>query len=209
MGDKQSRLSEEGGDGEIPSEGDILAKLCTALSQCPGQSLPLATIVSRLPPSLRSKADPEYVCSWLHRFSIFAVSGPKGEERVMLTVGMLPQAEKPAETVKVEKAPAPAPAPALPGPVGPVGGPIGPFVIPNGTEEEKEKPEKMEKVEKMELASKLSAKEANAVVGDEDNLNPSSVQLRGLPFRATIADVMNFLGDHARVRPEFSEFFFF
>ncbi|CAE7233825.1 Esrp2 [Symbiodinium sp. CCMP2592] len=184
-----------GGGDELPSEGEILAKLLQSLSQCPGQSLPLAEILSRLPAPLRSKTDAEGVVTWLQRYGIFEVSGPKGEERVMLTVGMLPQAEKPSAEEKrppekeklslnttstVPTLPAPAP----PGPV--LNGP-GPIVgeDPNGL-----------KIEKTE--NRLTSKEANAIVGDDDNLNPSSVQLRGLPFRATIADVMNFLGDHAR-----------
>ncbi|CAE7556671.1 Esrp2, partial [Symbiodinium necroappetens] len=203
MGDKQSRLTGEpekdasslsGGGDELPSEGEILAKLLQSLSQCPGQSLPLAEILSRLPAPLRSKTDAEGVVTWLQRYGIFEVSGPKGEERVMLTVGMLPQAEKPSaeekrppekEKVSVNTSTVPThPAPAPPGPV--LNGP-GPIVgeDPNGL-----------KIEKTE--NRLTSKEANAIVGDDDNLNPSSVQLRGLPFRATIADVMNFLGDHAR-----------
>ena len=210
MGDKQSRLTgepeKEASGEEVPSDGEILAKLLQSLSQCPGQSLPLATILSRLPDSIRSQTDAEGVCTWLHRYGLFEVSGPKGDERVMLTVGMLPQAEKPprpapapvpAPTVaSMQTAPA-APAPAPPGPIsqgvmvppgpaGPQGGGIS------------EDTEQLERPEKFEMRGYANSKEANAVVGDEDNLNPASVQLRGLPFRATIADVMNFLGDHAR-----------
>lgn len=48
-----------------------------------------------------------------------------------------------------------------------------------------------------------TATNGNAIVGDDDNSNPSSVQLRGLPFRASIEDVRTFLGEHAKyLNPE-------
>mmetsp|Transcript_40875 Transcript_40875/g.94897 ORF Transcript_40875/g.94897 Transcript_40875/m.94897 type:complete len:642 (-) Transcript_40875:34-1959(-) len=208
MGDKQSRLSDEGegregsreSEEEVPSESEILARLLHSLGQCPGQSLPLSKILARLPAQLRSKADAENVCAWLRRFpGILEVSGPKGEEQVMLTVGKLPEkGPQGPERPEGEKAAAPAPAP-----VGPV---------PNGTAEEK--PERSEKEPKEEKEKEKDSKdrdkpekdkltekekkELNAVVGDDDNLNPASVQLRGLPFKAAVADVQTFLGDHMR-----------
>ena len=34
--------------------------------------------------------------------------------------------------------------------------------------------------------------------GQDDGMSPSTVQLRGLPFRATVAEIKAFLGDHAQ-----------
>merc|ERR1712151_143462 len=40
--------------------------------------------------------------------------------------------------------------------------------------------------------------ETNAVTGDTEEYDECTVQLRGLPFRATATDVMRFLGSHSR-----------
>eukprot|EP00442_Polarella_glacialis_P017064 CAMPEP_0115078200 /NCGR_PEP_ID=MMETSP0227-20121206/17425_1 /TAXON_ID=89957 /ORGANISM="Polarella glacialis, Strain CCMP 1383" /LENGTH=854 /DNA_ID=CAMNT_0002465575 /DNA_START=75 /DNA_END=2639 /DNA_ORIENTATION=+ len=175
----------------VPSESEILARLVTNLGQCPSQSLPLAEILDRLPPQLRKLAgDTEGVCRWLQGFpGLLEVSGPAGEENVQLTVGKLPllSAARAAAPEAPKALPAPAPAARAVGPVpaGYVGGGASEAARP-GLEGG---------------AGDLGAKAAsvngtNGIVGDDEGFNPSSVQLRGLPFRSTIADIRNFLGEH-------------
>ncbi|CAE8688940.1 unnamed protein product, partial [Polarella glacialis] len=198
----------------VPSESEILARLVTNLGQCPSQSLPLAEILDRLPPQLRKLAgDTEGVCRWLQGFpGLLEVSGPAGEENVQLTVGKLPllsaaraaapevtnavaevgklpllsaaRAAAPEVTNAVAEAPKalPAPAPAAravgPVPAGYVGGGASEAARPG-----------LEGGAGDLGAKAASANGTNGIVGDDEGFNPSSVQLRGLPFRSTIADI--------------------
>jgi len=158
------------------NEGEILARLLGILGQCPSQSMPLVEILEKMPGQLRNRAD-DSVCRWLQGFpGVLEVSGPKGQETVMLTVGKLGPGPGGPGLAGVA-APSPGPT-AGPGQAAVSTGPALPGPVPTGSADEK--PEK------------------NNVVGDEDSSNPSSVQLRGLPFRATIEDVQRFLGEHAQ-----------
>eukprot|EP00747_Dinoflagellata_sp_TGD_P018266 gnl/TRDRNA2_/TRDRNA2_126378_c0_seq2.p1 gnl/TRDRNA2_/TRDRNA2_126378_c0~~gnl/TRDRNA2_/TRDRNA2_126378_c0_seq2.p1 ORF type:complete len:851 (-),score=151.96 gnl/TRDRNA2_/TRDRNA2_126378_c0_seq2:62-2614(-) len=193
----------------LPSESEILARLVASLGQCPGRSLPLAELQRMVPQPYRHLAeDTAAIRKWLGGFpGLLEVSGSPGEELVTLTLGR-PAAVRPgAETSAAPKigssaassvaapaagdtaAPAagsaavtPAPAPAATAPAAPV--------VPATAAMEAS-----EDAEVNAASNEDSALLAGAV--DEDGMNPCAVQLRGLPFRATIADIKAFLGSHA------------
>lgn len=170
---------------DTPTESVILASLVAQLGQQPDRCMALADIRERLTemnqPVLRQCAeDTEYLQKWLQNFpGLLELVGPKGEEQVRLTVGRLPAkpgGAAPAATgdaaANTTRAPTAAESCQEPQ-VGAEGATEG-----DGT---------------VALAS--AANQTVADVG-EDSLSPSTVQLRGLPFRATIADIKGFLGDH-------------
>eukprot|EP00930_Biecheleria_cincta_P011100 TRINITY_DN11360_c0_g1_i1.p1 TRINITY_DN11360_c0_g1~~TRINITY_DN11360_c0_g1_i1.p1 ORF type:complete len:781 (-),score=117.75 TRINITY_DN11360_c0_g1_i1:222-2477(-) len=184
----------EDAEEPAPSESEILAKLVSNLGQCPGQSMPLAEILNRLPPNLRRLAgDPEGVSRWLQGFpGLLELSGPPGEVRVSLTVGKLQlgRTESKVATPGEDSSKAPQAGPAPPGPVlaGYAASTGSSAVIPAHAS-----PDGNQAVK----ATPAAKSDANGFVGDEDSYNPCSVQLRGLPFRATVADVRAFLAHHA------------
>jgi len=98
----------------------------------------------------------------------------------MLTVGKLPLAQQQAA----------APAVAAPG-----SGPAPPGRVPAGYVTSMEPPAVASATEVTKVAQ-AAAKDGNTILGDEDSSNPCSVQLRGLPFRATVSDIRAFLGEH-------------
>ncbi|CAK8988364.1 unnamed protein product [Durusdinium trenchii] len=198
------------GENVVPSDISILADLLQILGPYQSQGLPLTELHEKLPAHLAHLAGSiDVTRNWLQRYpQIIQLAGPRGEEQVVLA---LAKAATPSPNHdKVEKPAPPAPAgaarqppvppnvpswPAMPGihgwpaPVGPVmdGYGYGMGMAPAGG---------------MSNALRVE-KDGNAFVGDEDNSNPCSVQLRGLPFRASIEDVKAFLGDHAKyLNPE-------
>eukprot|EP00928_Gymnodinium_smaydae_P033188 TRINITY_DN23838_c0_g2_i1.p1 TRINITY_DN23838_c0_g2~~TRINITY_DN23838_c0_g2_i1.p1 ORF type:complete len:980 (+),score=235.02 TRINITY_DN23838_c0_g2_i1:232-3171(+) len=169
----------------LPSESEILAKLVTVLGQCPGRTLGLEEIRDNLPLGLRRLAeDISSIQRWLERFpGLMEVTGAPGQERVALTVGRpLTTAAAPAVQQPLE-----------PGAVDPSASrPAAqqqPFLTPGYTS----------------TTDANDASPAGAAVADgaEDALddeasNPCTVQLRGLPYRATVVEIKAFLGVHAQ-----------
>lgn len=158
----------------VPSESEILAGLVKNLGQCPGCSMSLAEIRDRLPTSLRRLAeDTDGICKWLLSFpGLFEVSGPPGGEQITLTVGKLPRL-----AVSVEAGP------------GSTSGSL------SGAAEVSQE-SSVAAVGKTNSADDCAGLALEAGI-EEESLSPSTVQLRGLPFRATIADIKAFLGEHA------------
>lgn len=183
----------------VPSESEILARLVASLGQCPNQSMALAEIRERLPPPLRQLAeDADCMISWLGRFpGLLEVSGPPGQEQVMLTVGKLLR-----------------PGAASGDNAGAGGGGASPSpVAVSGKERVSTEARPTSGGEPDSAAGSFSGPGrgggashglggmGGGMMGDlaseEDGLNPATVQLRGLPFRATIADIKAFLGEHS------------
>lgn len=170
---------------EEPDEAAILAHLVQQLGSQPDRSMALSAIRDRLTemnlPRLRQIAeDTEYLQKWLQKFpGLLELTGPQGEEQVRLMVGRAPAAPS-------------RPAGPLPGGGGGVADATG--VPPSGAE-----PRAREGRGGEGDAALAQAAVAATLTGEspEDGLGPCTVQLRGLPFRATIADIKAFLGDHA------------
>jgi len=172
-----------GHDAIVPSESEILARLVQLLGQLPTHSMALADMRDRLPPALHSLAeDTDSICRWLRGFTgLLEVTGEPGAEVVILTVGKLPRPGS-SDT----------PAPVAAGKAG-GGHDTGSAGVP------------------LEIASAVKSYDATdnhlfstnadcptaSSAADEEGLGPSTVQLRGLPFRATVADIKAFLGGHA------------
>ncbi|CAK9019705.1 unnamed protein product [Durusdinium trenchii] len=168
------------GENAVPSDISILADLLQILGPYQSQGLPLTELHDKLPAHLAHLAGSiDVTRNWLQRYpQIIQLTGPKGEERVVLA---LAKAASPSSNQdKPEKPPQPAPGASVqPVPLAPTTGGIN------------------------NANARVEKDNGNAIMGDEDNSNPCSVQLRGLPFRASIEDVKGFLGDHAKyLNPE-------
>lgn len=179
MGQKQSLLPAEGdeeppaGRAALPSDSDILARLVMHLGNCPEQSMALSEIIDVLPKQLQMER--AVVCKWLQTFTgLLSLTGDVGEERVNLIVGKPPAAgtAAPALATSGESSPT------SPVTVGPVrAGPLA-----EGS------------------AAAVAAAAARERESNEDETglgNECALQLRGLPFRATLTDIQRFLGEHA------------
>eukprot|EP00927_Polykrikos_kofoidii_P044692 TRINITY_DN38590_c0_g1_i1.p1 TRINITY_DN38590_c0_g1~~TRINITY_DN38590_c0_g1_i1.p1 ORF type:complete len:973 (-),score=164.65 TRINITY_DN38590_c0_g1_i1:370-3288(-) len=181
----------------IPSESEILVRLLTVLGQCPSRSMALAEIREKLPPPLRGLTeDVGSVQKWVQGFSgLLEVTGLEGEERIVLLVG------RPPPVVPAPVAPA-ALTPASP----PSDGASASAAPPSGTSA----------VAAVVHAPKGGSGRGGCVVGggsgggagggggsatsnpkDDEHVSPSTVQLRGLPFRANEREIKAFLGQHA------------
>ena len=181
--DEQSRdgkKEEDLRDGERPNDATILAELLHILGPL-NDGLPLSELREKLPSRLAELGrNDDVVRTWLQRYpQILQVIGSKGQERVMLNLakGPAPQPQQPQPTQP------PAVHQQVPTPPGPIGAEDR---VPNGN-----------------FYGTPAIVGGNAIVGDDDSSNPSSVQLRGLPFKATVEDVQRFLGEHAKeLNPE-------
>jgi len=172
-----------GQDDIVPTESEILAGLVSLLGQVPSHSMALADLCKFLPPALRSMAeDTGNICRWLRGFGgLLEVTGEPGAEVVRLTVGKLPR---------------------LGSSDAPVGAALGKSAgdrdtgsaaVPAGAA----KVERSAEVHDNRLSSHDADCLGATVAADEEGWSPSMVQLRGLPFRATMADIIAFLGTHA------------
>mmetsp|Transcript_21429 Transcript_21429/g.61710 ORF Transcript_21429/g.61710 Transcript_21429/m.61710 type:complete len:825 (-) Transcript_21429:131-2605(-) len=171
--------------GSLPTEGDVLVRLLTSLGSCPGNTMALSEILERLPDSLRQlAADRETICNWLRGFpALLEVTGAPGQEQVTLTVGRLPRL---AAGGAAAASPPPAAVPAAAEPPAPTAAAAATAAA--------SAPAKA--AEPMPGAS--GAVSNTGLPGEENEaFNPGTVQLRGLPFRATISDIKAFLGEHA------------
>lgn len=175
----------------IPTECEILGRLVCTLGKCTNQTMSLAEIREKLPPSLqRVAADTDRIRVWLRTYQLFEISGQPGEEKVTLKVGKFPPA--PASAVRS----------ATPTSCDAVAGAntsssstelfTGPPAASNPTHGAAE----LKSDSNKNSATKAAFPSVPENGNEEENSNPCSVQLRGLPFRATIADIRNFLGDH-------------
>lgn len=193
---------EEGGDGG-PSEGQILAKLLMHLGQRPDQTMPLSEIIEGLPPQVRAMAsNSDAVRGWLNRFAgLLEVVGEPGNEQVVFTVAKpqfaAPRSRGPAASPVVAKAPAQAASPtATAAAAAPAAAAHRP-ALPNsrnGAGPVRAGP--VSDGSGVAVAATTALPSSNAVLDDEGLTNPCTIQLRGLPFRATLSDIRNFLGDH-------------
>jgi len=194
-------VGEEGSAREaeaVPSESEILSRLVISLGQRPGRCMPLSKIREQLPPSLRRMAeDVDCVSKWAQRFpGLLEVSGPPGEEQIALLLGRPPRSNESDSPVpgaaangaaaglasSPDKGGGPPPAAAAPAPPPPPALPDAAVTEPTGT-----------------AALEAMSRGGGGVGarGEDDPMNPATVQLRGLPFRATVAEIRAFLGDHA------------
>jgi len=178
-----------GGDGHVsndsqqiqslPSEPDILAALVSHLGTA--GSSPIQKIIERLPEKWREAAgEKEQIIRWLGKFQgLFAVEGPPGEETVTLLLGQPSKPEKaaagPPQTVVGQNAPAVQASSSS--------------KAPNGTHASSVDDGRPTILEGFAISPEK----------EDEVVNPATVQLRGLPFRATIADIKEFLGPHAEM----------
>lgn len=186
LGDSSNATPEDANSQDsVPSESEILARLVATLGQCPGRTLSLAEIREHLPPPLRRLAeDTDSICKWLCGFpGLFEVSGAPGAELITLTVGKLPRPGGSTDP----------PAAAAPGTSVTSAAPGGHEAVGADAREV------------VAAAPARASTNDNMAFGfdgtmgpaDEEGLSPSTVQLRGLPFRASVGDVKAFLGEHA------------
>lgn len=161
----------------LPTESEILARLVTALGQCPSRTLSLDEIRERLPPHLRRLTeDVEKIRKWLKNFpGLLEVTGGPGEECVALIVGK-------AFSTDV--------APAVASPLPP------PAAVAVATLATPAAPPPQAVSYAAPSALPMASGFAMIGDGDDDGMNPSTVQLRGLPFRATVGEIRAFLGPH-------------
>jgi len=126
----------------------------------------------------RVAEDTDSICKWLRGFpGLLAVSGPPGQETVVLTVGKIQR----TGTSESWEGQANSNCSGASGALGastarpPVGGHAVSAATSNTNQQ---------------FGS------TGTLLDPDDDGNPATVQLRGLPFRATIADIRQFLGEH-------------
>ena len=202
----------DAGETAVPSDISILADLLQILGPYQSQGLPLTELHEKLPAHLAHLAGSiDVTRNWLQRYpQIIQLTGPKGEEKVVLALAKAgPPSPNDKPPPPAQQAPPP-PVPPMPAPVHgmpswpqmPHGWPAPPGPVMGMTDE------KMMNgygygMGMAQQTMNISKDNGNAIVGDDDNSNPSSVQLRGLPFRASVEDVKGFLGDHVNyLNPE-------
>jgi hypothetical protein len=175
-----SNEAEEGAqEAGMPSEGEILAKLVAHLGNCPERSMALADLRLALPPALRKLAeDTQAISTWLQRFQgLIQIVGEPGQEQVMLNLGGVPAASKPAPATPPDAIGSVTPATTTPATT------VAPESIGGCTDE---------------IGGAALQFDTIAGGGPEDeSLNICTVQLRGLPFRAQVQDIKTWLGYHA------------
>jgi len=201
----------DAGETAVPSDISILADLLQILGPYQSQGLPLTELHEKLPAHLAHLAGSiDVTRNWLQRYpQIIQLTGPKGEEKVVLALakaGPPSPNDKPPPPAQEAPPPPVPPMPAVHGmpscPQMPHGWPAPPGPVMGMTDE------KMMNgygygMGMAQQTMNISKDNGNAIVGDDDNSNPSSVQLRGLPFRASVEDVKGFLGDHVNyLNPE-------
>lgn len=177
----------------LPSESEILAHLVSALGAQPDRCMSLPMIRERVPPGLRHFAPDNEILRWLQNFpGLLEISGDPGQEVVTLMLGRPGPVSAGASTAG--NAPA--------GTMQSVGHtPVsGGQLPPSSDSSEAPTAAMIPPVDSGPNAAQSQAHGtalANAT-GDDDGMNPCTVQLRGLPFRATQADIKTFLGVHAQ-----------
>lgn len=184
------------GSGDGPSDGVLLSQLIQLLSRRPKQSLLLSDLVALLPGSLRNRAKEKGgLGQWIQMYgSLFRIDGQPGKEVVILTIqsmGSDPGLEG------AEQASAQAGYPLPPG-----------FsqqedaATPQGGQQAQAAAAQFYGGEEMHTAPGWDGEadynaSALAVPFDEEVEGHLAIQLRGLPYKATVEDVRSFLGGHA------------
>lgn len=166
MGTVESRSEES----ETVSDGVLLSQLIQLLHRRPKQSLPLADLKALLPNSLRKRAqDHGGLKMWIQQYhSLFEVVGEINKETVVLNISS--SSDRPLQVDS-----------------------------PNSSEPQQEPdpaatPEHPQPISRRQEKQQQDAK--NALLFDEDGQGHLAVQLRGLPYKATVEDIRNFLDTH-------------
>jgi len=172
-GDPTSRLSEP----------DLLSQLVQLLGHRPRHSLLLSDLGALLPGPLRHGVKEKGgLRSWLQKYpELFCVSGQPGKESVTLMLGSNAAAKVTDNGAKSTAAAPGSTAPAGVEDAGSTGAAAGPADMQGGA-----------------VSSKGCASDLEQRRKEEEEENAAAVQLRGLPYRACIADIKRFLGDHIR-----------
>jgi len=167
-GQASQQLGDEAGGISVPSESEILASLVTNLGQSPSRSLALSDIRQKLPPALRRLVEDTEV-----------VRRWLSKYRLFEVTG--PPGQEYVSLVVGKPVP--------PGDAGEASSNTPASTAPGGTTATSKGTPPVN-----------SSGDATATQGtvDEESSTPSMVQLRGLPFRATVAEIKVFLGEHAR-----------
>lgn len=187
----EDQTTDAGGEA-LPSETEIIVKLVSFLGQqSHGRHMPISEIYEQLPPQQkRLVGDTESICRWVRRFpELFEISGPSGGEQIMLTLGKQSQ-----PAAREETPPAGAAATGVAASGLALAAPLaGAGAAAPETASSNRDAATTETGGNTSTALDVVAKGE----GDDDGLSPSTVQLRGLPFRATIGEIRAWLGDHA------------
>lgn len=164
-----------GGDGASNQlcEPHLLSQLVQLLGQRPRHSLLLSDLGALLPGHLRHGVKERGgLRSWLQKYpQLFQVSGYPGKESVTLLLG-----------AKVDRA----------------------VIAAHGAANPPKQGAGVAGVPVAEVGAGRDASSVGAIAAEkvrreeEDEENESAIQMRGLPYRATVADVKKFLGVHAQ-----------
>ena len=174
-----SKAASMGDASEMLTETTIFARLVAELGRQPERCLALTDIRKRLTemnlPTLRQRAeDTGYLRKWLQKFpGLLELTGPPGAEQLRLTLGRAPQAQPPASGTSGGGGAADA-APSARAP-------------PGGSEPRAQEGGGGDV--KCSLSMVAAVVLPLACESADEALSPCTVQLRGLPFTATIADI--------------------
>eukprot|EP00929_Paragymnodinium_shiwhaense_P037190 TRINITY_DN19859_c0_g1_i2.p1 TRINITY_DN19859_c0_g1~~TRINITY_DN19859_c0_g1_i2.p1 ORF type:complete len:949 (+),score=223.76 TRINITY_DN19859_c0_g1_i2:224-3070(+) len=200
--------------GVVENDTTIFVRLITYLDRLPNKAMKLRDLHPYVPDHIRARAAGDLndeIRNWCRQFhSIMQVQGEPNtdEETLYMLVGRTsfgapaapaPAVQPPPPPAKAPPAPAPAPAeraaePAAGNPrqekmttkqpqvlMALEPGPVGQGTVPTG----------------VTVSAPTAATGDDYLYGDDDSFNPACVQLRGLPFRATIHEIKTFLGPFA------------
>mmetsp|Transcript_22031 Transcript_22031/g.40484 ORF Transcript_22031/g.40484 Transcript_22031/m.40484 type:complete len:762 (+) Transcript_22031:152-2437(+) len=184
MGETQSLQEGSSQSGGTSDEGVLLSKLIQLLND--RQCLLLSDLGALLPGQLRQRVKEQGgLRSWLQKYpSLFSVAGQPGQESVTLILGA-PAAADVQAVATPQRGPLPMSGePEVAGEVALYGGEISKSQPVDGSG-----------------GSPGRGGLSESAQENEDPLDKSAVQLRGLPFRAMAEDVQAFLGDFASELP--------
>mmetsp|Transcript_1071 Transcript_1071/g.1945 ORF Transcript_1071/g.1945 Transcript_1071/m.1945 type:complete len:904 (+) Transcript_1071:82-2793(+) len=178
----------------LPSESEILAALVSSLGGQPERCMSISSIREQVPPGLRHYApDNEGIIQWVRNFpGLLEISGEPGQEVVTLMLGGRPAVG--ATTSAGASTPGGAAAPLAQIATGVSGGQTSSTYSGSETVAVASAPAPDVALSTLQVQGGAVA----STNGDDDGMNPCTVQLRGLPFRATVADIRAFLNGHAQ-----------
>jgi len=187
MGAADSRVAEDlknSGENE-PSDGVLLSQLIQLLSRRQKHCLLLSDLSVLLPSSLRKRAkDHGGLKKWIQIYhTLFQVTGEPGKELVILAINSSSASDKFPEPTKTVDSPGQSEPQQEPDPT-------------PGGEDVPEQPGPLHMPRNDEV--KLSRAEVLVTPFDEEKDGHLAIQLRGLPYKATVEDIRNFLGSHAK-----------
>lgn len=163
-----------------PNEGVLIAELIQMLSQRPRNSLLLSDLTALMPGPLRQRVkEIGGLTSWINRFpSLFQIVGAPGKELVVLVVGNPAAAQQAQQAQEAE----------LQGEQENEMPRLRPHAAPSVTE--------AEVAAGGGYTAEPEMSRSPYAVFDEEVDGECAVQLRGLPYKATVEDIMQFLGEH-------------